>query len=141
MGSICAMMDAMSAKSLKKLIAAAHEARRYAYAPYSHFHVGAALLCANGEIVAAANVENAVYGLSICAERAAVCRAVAEGRQAFVALAIAASPLAPPCGACRQFLNEFSPNLRVISVDAESGEPREWLLAELLPDAFRLGRQ
>jgi cytidine deaminase len=98
------------------LFAAAREARARAYAPYSHFTVGAALACADGTVVTAANVENASYGLSMCAERSAVFAAVAAGRVEFVAVAVAGPDGAtvPPCGACRQVLAEFAPHARVL---------------------------
>ena len=122
----------------QQLIAAAIEARRNAYAPYSQFAVGAALLCETGDIVTGCNVENSVFGLSICAERVAACKATSETRGRIIVVAIAASPLAPPCGACRQFLAEFNLQMEVISFDVVSGAEKAWVLAELLPDAFRL---
>ncbi len=124
----------------KQLIAAAIEARRHAYAPYSQFPVGAALLCETGEVVTGCNVENAVFGLSLCAERVATSKAIAESRGKVIAVAIAASPLAPPCGACRQFLAEFNLQMEVISFDVVSGAEKIWVLADLLPDAFKLGK-
>ena len=122
----------------QKLIAAAIEARRFAYAPYSQFNVGAALLCENGDVVTGCNVENAVFGLSLCAERVATCKAISENRGTIVALAIAASPLAPPCGSCRQFLAEFNLQMEVTSIDPETGDQRSWNLSQLLPEAFKL---
>jgi cytidine deaminase len=100
----------------RALVAAARAAREPAYAPYSQFAVGAALLCADGTVVSACNVENASYGLSMCAERSAVFTAVAGGRRSFVAIAVAGPPAAvtSPCGACRQVLAEFSPGMRVL---------------------------
>jgi cytidine deaminase len=98
------------------LVAAAHAARGASYSPYSRFAVGAALLCADGTVVSGCNVENASYGLTICAERNAVFTAVANGRRNFSAIAIAGPPeaLTSPCGACRQVLAEFSPEMRVL---------------------------
>jgi cytidine deaminase len=121
-----------------ELVAAAHAACEHAYAPYSAFPVGAALLCDDGTLVTACNVENASYGLSICAERAAVFSAVATGRRRFSALAVAsASPSpTPPCGACRQVLAEFAPSLRVLYTSGASVLATS--LAELLPAAFEL---
>src|SRR5271156_4430369 len=100
-------------------MAAAHAAREHAYAPYSAFPVGAALLCEDGTVVGACNVENASYGLSLCAESAALASAVAAGKRRFTTLAIAGPPkgTCAPCGACRQVLVEFAPALRVLYSD------------------------
>ncbi len=97
------------------LFAHAREARARAHAPYSKFSVGAALECADGTVVTAANVENASYGLSMCAERSAIFAAIAGGHTSFTAIAIAGPDgvTVPPCGACRQVLVEFAPQLRV----------------------------
>jgi cytidine deaminase len=97
------------------LMAEAERARRNAYAPYSRFSVGAALLTAGGRIVSGCNVENASFGLSICAERNAVFRAIGEGERDFVAIAVTAGPgqIASPCGSCRQVLHEFAPGMWV----------------------------
>lgn len=99
----------------RALMAEAETARRGAYAPYSGFHVGAALLTRGGRIVHGSNVENASFGLSVCAERTALWKAVTEGEREFVAIAVTAGPGTPasPCGACRQVLHEFAPDLRV----------------------------
>ena len=125
----------------RELIEAAREARDRSYAPYSGFRVGAALLCAGGGVVTGANVENASFGLSICAERAAVCRAVAEGRRDFEAIAICADAKhpTPPCGACRQVLLEFAPHLVVLLAGSQgaAGEVITTTLDALLPRAFR----
>jgi homotetrameric cytidine deaminase len=117
----------------------AEEARSRAYAPYSDFTVGAALLAADGRVVTGGNVENASYGLTICAERAAVCRALAEGLRELVAVAVAAperAVTASPCGACRQVLSEFGPELTVVY--RLRGELVAQPLSELLPAAFEL---
>jgi cytidine deaminase len=108
-----------------------------AYAPYSNFHVGAALLSSDGSITEGCNVENAAYPAGICAERAAVASAVARGNRSFEALFIAteAQDPTPPCGMCRQVLEEFSPKLLVVSATREGKEAR-WSLEELLPKAF-----
>lgn len=108
-----------------------------AYAPYSNFRVGAALLGADGSITEGCNVENASFPAGICAERAAVAAAVARGVRSFEAIAIAteAQEPTPPCGICRQVLEEFSPHLSVISVTRDGREAR-WTLDELLPRAF-----
>ena len=116
------------------------------YAPYSNFRVGAALKTRGGEIVTGCNMENSAYGLAICAETLAVASAVSQGLTDFDEIAIAtddAEPT-PPCGACRQVLNEFAPNIRISSYTRE-GKEAAWTLEELLPHAFVLnpsrGRQ
>jgi cytidine deaminase len=131
----------MNDQAEKQLICAAIAARERAYAPYSKFRVGAAVWCDDGQVVAGCNVENASLGLSICAERAAACAAISGGHKSFQALAIAATPLAPPCGACRQFLAEFNPQMEVVSMDPASGQQQRWRLSELLPESFRLDPQ
>ena len=120
----------------EQLMQQAVAARAAAYAPYSGYEVGAALLTESGEIVAGCNVENASFGLTNCAERTAVFAAVAAGHTQFAAIAISTLDAGAPCGACRQVLNEFSPDLLVIIGD-DSGEiSRTATLGELLPDAF-----
>jgi cytidine deaminase len=108
-----------------------------AYAPYSNFRVGAALLASDGSITDGCNVENAAYPAGICAEVSAVAAAVARGLRTFDAIAIAteAGQPTPPCGICRQVLEEFAPHLLVVSVTRSGGEAR-WSLDELLPKAF-----
>ena len=124
----------------RRLLAEAERARRSAYAPYSRFTVGAALLADDGRVFLGANVENASYGLTVCAERVALWKAVTEGARGFVALAVAGPPRrdAPPCGACRQTLAEFAPELRV-HWRGRNGRITSRALARLLPQAFRLG--
>lgn len=118
-------------------MAEARAARDRAYAPYSRFHVGAALLADDGRVIPGANVENASYGLSMCAERTAAFRAASEGARRLVAVAVVASNEEPtwPCGACRQVLWEFGPDMMVVS-EGSGGRREERRLADLLPDAF-----
>lgn len=123
------------------LLRAASEARKNAYAPYSDFRVGAALLDEEGRVHTGVNVENAVYGLTTCAERSAVVCAVGEGVRSFRAIAVAGPegrPPALPCGSCRQILHEMSPDLLVIVKDTE-GRPRVIPLHRLLPEPFGRG--
>ena len=122
----------------KVLYGRAADALKNAYAPYSNFHVGAALLAETGEVYTGVNVENASFGATICAERTACVKAVSEGHRKFQAIAIASSGgAASPCGICRQFLSEFS-----IDMDVITGTDEDHLvirkLSELLPDDFRL---
>lgn len=120
---------------------ASRQARDHAWAPYSGYSVGAALLTESGEIITGCNVENASYGLTICAERVAVCAAVALGHRRFRAISISLTGVPVPCGACRQFLVEFSPNLLILLDDlatASESRPELVLLSDLLPRAFRL---
>mgnify|MGYP000282918513 CR=1 FL=1 len=119
------------------LLKRAWEAQKHAYAPYSNFKVGAALLTKNGKIYTGSNVENASYGLTICAERVALFKAVSEGEREFKAIAIVTSskdPI-PPCGACRQVLAEFSKDLLIVSQSIDKKKKR-WFLNELLPESF-----
>ncbi len=119
------------------LIQAAMDVRQSAYAKYSGYQVGAALLCDGGQIVTGCNVENASYGLTICAERATVFSAVSQGRRDFAAIAIATADGGSPCGACRQVLAEFCEDLTVYLVAADDPSQRvETSLAELLPMRF-----
>lgn len=118
----------------QSLISAAIGARLAAYAPYSNFQVGAALLCEDGEIFTGCNVENLSYGLTICAERNAICAAVAAGQQKFAALAVAADTeqAISPCGACRQVMCEFG-DFPVLLASVSGQEVIESTVGELLP--------
>ncbi len=122
---------------LQALARDAVEARERAYAPYSNFRVGAALLAADGRVFRGCNVENASYGLTICAERTALVSAVAAGTRDFAAIAVAADKARTlsPCGACRQFLVEFNPGMAVVLVGAD-GELTVTTAGELLPMRF-----
>jgi len=124
-------------KPPEDLLSAAIYARQKAYAPYSGFKVGAALRGSAGEIFSGCNVENASYGLTLCAERTTVCTAVAAGVQTFTQMVIVADSETPcpPCGACRQFLFEFAPNLELWVANL-SGETKFYRLCDLLPEAF-----
>jgi cytidine deaminase len=122
-----------------KLIHAAAKARQGSVAPYSKFKVGAALLTKSGEIISGANVESASYGLTCCAERVALFNALTTGRKKFVAIAVVArcngGPM--PCGACRQLLAEYAPDVKVLIADSGNLEKiREFTVGHLLPSAF-----
>ena len=119
------------------LIAAATAARLKAYAPYSKFRVGAALLAADGTIITGCNVENASYGLTICAERVAIFKAISKGLLAFRCIVVVTDVegLTPPCGACRQILWEFAPDAEVILANTH-GKTAKYTVRELLPHGF-----
>ncbi len=117
------------------LVEAARQARTKAYAPYSRYRVGAAVLTADGRVFTGCNVENAVYPLGLCAERVAIFKAVSEGYRDFAAIAVVTSNGGSPCGSCRQVMNEFAPEMTVLIAD-ESGDVRRTTVTELLPDSF-----
>lgn len=128
----------------KTLITAAMEARKMAWAPYSNFMVGAAVLCENGNLYTGCNIENAAYGPTICAERTAMFKAVSAGERTFVALAVVGGPrerannfgYAYPCGVCRQVLAEFCrPNFEILVARSET-EFKSFTLEQLLPKSF-----
>lgn len=133
----------MRARDKQRLIAAALKARRQAVAPYSKFAVGAALLTASGRIITGANVESASLGLSCCAERVALFKALTQGERRFIAVAVAArlADGPTPCGACRQLLAEYAPAAVVWVADsARPQRVRQFTVAELQPEAFRAWR-
>ena len=125
----------MTEQEIEELVAAATSARATAYVPYSGYAVGAALRTADGHIFTGCNVENASYGLGVCAERNAVFQAVARGEREIQAVAVVTENGVTPCGACRQVLAEFGPEMTVIVADV-AGKRRIYALSELLPDAF-----
>jgi len=125
----------MQSSEVQNLVEMAQAARNQAYAPYSNYPVGAALLTEDGEIFTGCNVENAVYPATCCAERVAIFKAVSEGHHHFRAIAVATENGGSPCGVCRQVMREFAPKMAVFIADAE-GAVRETSVAELLPDSF-----
>ncbi len=129
-------------KKIQELVQAAKAAADKAYAPYSKFKVGAALLTSTGQIFSGGNVENASYGLSICAEQVAVVKAVSSGETKFKIMVIftPTDDLTPPCGACRQVLAEFNPNIEVILVN-KKGEMKALNMNNLLAEPFRLKKE
>lgn len=120
------------------LVQAAKKAHDNAYAPYSKFHVGAAVVTNTGNITSGSNVENASYGLTICAERNCISQSISRGEYKFCTLVIYTEQesLIPPCGACRQFLAEFFDENVVIVAINHKGEQQEWTITDLLPDSF-----
>lgn len=125
----------MATNTKDLLITAAHDARAAAYAPYSRYPVGAALLTTDGEVFTGCNVENAVYPATICAERVAITKAVSEGHRSFAAIAISTHNGGSPCGICRQVMFEFAPEMQVILVD-DHGIIAEHVVSDLLPVGF-----
>lgn len=123
---------------LEELINAAKQASKFAYAPYSKFKVGSAILTKANKIYTGANIENASYGLTICAERVALFKAISEGEKQFKAIAIYTNTkrFTMPCGACRQVLSEFSPKIELILING-AGKIKKTNLAKLLPYPFR----
>lgn len=123
------------------LIQKAMEARRQSYSPYSKFAVGAALEADDGTVITGTNVENASYGLSVCAERVALVKAISQGKRKFKRLAVVADypEPPPPCGMCRQMLIEFAPDLELVLANLK-GEMEIVRLNQLLPKAFKLER-
>jgi cytidine deaminase len=120
----------------KALVQTAVEARKWAYAPYSNYAVGAALLTVSGRIYDGVNVENAAYPTTICAERVAVFKAVSEGERDFQAIAVVTENGGSPCGSCRQVLAEFGLATTVLIADTAGNLVEEFTVADLLPQAF-----
>jgi cytidine deaminase len=125
------------AEATRELLAAATAARAHAHAPYSGFRVGAAVRTADGRLFTGCNIENATYGLTLCAERVAVFKAMSEGAREFVQVAVVADtdPLTPPCGACRQILSEFCPRAEIVLGNL-GGRVEFRRIEELFPSPF-----
>jgi cytidine deaminase len=121
----------------KFLVDLANEARRRAYAPYSHYHVGAALRTKTGRVYTGVNVENAAYPTTICAERVAVFKAVSEGELEFEVISVVTDNGGSPCGSCRQVLAEFGLDTIVLIADGNGNLVKETTVGELLPEAFQ----
>ena len=126
----------ITAEERRKLIEQAIDARKRAYAPYSNYPVGAALMTASGKIIAGVNVENAAYPTSMCAERTAVFSAVAQGEREFRAVAVVTENGGTPCGSCRQALSEFGLDTLVLVARADGEVVLETTVGGLLPEAF-----
>jgi len=121
-----------------ELIAQAKDARRWAHAPYSNFSVGAALLSSDGRVFTGCNVENSTYGLSMCAERVAIFKAISEGAHEIARVAVVTDHdnIAPPCGCCRQMIWEFASDETEVILANLSGDVRRYRIRDLLPEAF-----
>jgi cytidine deaminase len=122
------------------LIKQANDVRKFAYAPYSKYLVGAALLTSSGKVYTGVNIENVAFPDGICAERVAVFKAVSEGEKTFTAVAVVTPNGGTPCGSCRQVLSEFSRDLVILLGNSEGEFLRETSLAAMLPDAFTPGQ-
>lgn len=129
-------MSKLTPEQREALVSRALAARERAYAPYSHYHVGAAVLMDAGAMFSGCNVESAVYPLGLCAERVAVFKAVSEGAQKLVAVAVATENGGTPCGACRQVLREFGDAETTVLIADAQGNVQETTLGELLPNSF-----
>jgi cytidine deaminase len=130
------METMLTSEQRRELVQRAIEARKMAYAKYSNYQVGAALLTKSGKVYTGANVENAAYPLSLCAERVAIFKAVTDGEREFVALAVATSNGGTPCGSCRQVMAEFGLDMLVLIADTEGKLKQEVSVSDLLPGAF-----
>lgn len=129
-------MKPMNDNLRHELLERACRARQRAYAPYSHYLVGAALLAESGKIYEGVNIENAAYSPSVCAERVAMFTAVAAGERSFCLMAVATSNAGFSCGVCRQVLAEFAPDMRVLFTNEDASEVHETTVREMLPGAF-----
>ena len=119
-----------------KLVESAKNAQKFAYVPYSNYPVGAALLTESGKIYSGANVENAAYPVTMCAERVAILKAVSEGERELIAIAVITKNGGSPCGSCRQVMAEFNPEMIVLIADGEGNIIKEATVKELLPNYF-----
>lgn len=129
-------MDTLTESERNNLIKSAMEARQWAYAPYSEYQVGAAVLTSSGRIYDGVNVENAAYPSGTCAERVAIFKAVSQGERSFAAIAVVTSNGGWPCGACRQVMAEFGLDTWVIIADEDGNVIQEITVSDLLPGAF-----
>ncbi len=132
-------MDMLTNEQKQELIRAAGQARELAYAPYSDYRVGAALLTSSGQVFSGVNVENAAYPTCMCAERVAIYKAVSEGVRQFTAIAVVTTNGGSPCGSCRQVMAEFSLDMVVLIANSEGKLLQESTVAGLLPGAFGPG--
>lgn len=138
--------NSLTKDTIDKLLSAAVKARKNAYAPYSSYKVGAAVLTEDGKIFIGSNVENAVYGATVCAERNAVFKAVNEGYRSIKAVAVVAKPmkdneLVKPCGICRQVLSEFGDDIIILLSDTNATHIEKINLKKLFPDPFKLDKK
>lgn len=131
--------DDLSEDQKSELFKLAKDASKLSYSPYSRFPVGCAILTSEGQIITGCNVENSSFGLTICAERTTICKAISEGKKQFKAIAVhaPAGGLTYPCGACRQFIYEFGPTIWIYVVDQEDKYTKS-MIKELLPNGFML---
>ena len=127
--------------TVDRLIKAARKAQQHAYAPYSKFHVGAAVLAEDGRVFLGCNVENSSFGLTVCAERNAVAAAVVAGGRPIAVAVVTDDDHVGPCGACRQVLAEFEPAMSIILAAHDGGDARTVCLEDLLPGAFRFEKR
>ena len=130
-------MQTLTDEDRQALIEVARSARQWAYAPYSHYAVGAAVLTASGRMLDGVNVENAAYPAGICAERVAIFKAVSQGERQFVAVAVVTEQGGMPCGSCRQVIAEFGLDTVILIADKNGTLLKEFTIDELLPGAFR----